>query len=438
MTQNRNVTATFNSSISPPPPPPSGTACNTAYPADAFYVCYFDGITAPTTAVTALNQFTEATLLSPVGGWSGFNHDFGTGAVGGTTEIDTVSGVWRGRINFQAGTYTFHTISDDGVELNVEGQGNVISNWTDHAPIQNDSSALVLSGQRDVTLRWYESGGGARVNLWWDFSPSAAVPNPPTLSSVSNSTCERLTLTWTDNSADESGFRVYRTTTSGSGYTNVSGDLAANTTTYQDTPPAVSVNYYYVIRAFNAAGESANSNEESAFNLPCQGTLSPSVKTLQAVNGVAYNTSTQIKAGDTVTYQITVINSGPSNVIIDYICDNPSSNLTNIRNLTITESDPINTPVNGGISQNDPTCIAAGQSGLRFNISGTKDVTYNWLIRFDATYTATSSNAYEPINNNAVIFYHDASGNKQKIVAAPTVLSTNSQANVPVFQEVAP
>src|SRR3989344_936419 len=111
---------------------PPSSPCDTAYKANIFHVCFFNGKTAPLSGGTILGQIDEASVPSPAGSWSGFDRNWSTGVVGGTTKSDQVSGVWRGKVNFQAGDYMFHTISDDGVELEIEGFGKIINNWTDH------------------------------------------------------------------------------------------------------------------------------------------------------------------------------------------------------------------------------------------------------------------------------------------------------------------
>jgi hypothetical protein len=65
-----------------------------------------------------------------------------------------------------------------------------------------------------------------------------------------------VTLTWTDNSTNETGFRVYRRVGVIGSFTNISGNLPINTTTYEDqgAPSGGSISYYVV--SFNANGES--------------------------------------------------------------------------------------------------------------------------------------------------------------------------------------
>lgn len=148
----------------------SSPSCDTSYPSDQYHVCYFDGTNPPSGANPVLAQNNEAAI----------DHDWGSGQVNATGKSDDVSAIWRGRINFSAGNYIFHTLSDDGVALNLDGFGDIISNWTEHAPTQNNSAQITLpAGYRNVTLTWFEKGGGARVKLWWDFTPPLSGPSCP-------------------------------------------------------------------------------------------------------------------------------------------------------------------------------------------------------------------------------------------------------------------
>jgi hypothetical protein len=85
--------------------------------------------------------------------------------------------------------------------------------------------------------------------------------NPPTaLNAVSGSTAS---LSWTATSdLYASGYRVYRSTVSGGGYTLLATVTPRTTTTYVDASP--SGVYYYVVRALYQNWESANSNQVSA------------------------------------------------------------------------------------------------------------------------------------------------------------------------------
>lgn len=66
-----------------------------------------------------------------------------------------------------SGSYTFRTDSDDGVRLWVDGK-LIIDDWTDHAPRKN-SGTLTLAAESvyAITLEYYQSGGGAIIQLLW-------------------------------------------------------------------------------------------------------------------------------------------------------------------------------------------------------------------------------------------------------------------------------
>lgn len=99
------------------------------------------------------------------------------------------------------------------------------------------------------------------------FAPSGPPPPPPpnapsglTATAAGSS---QIDLSWTDNSSDETNFILARSTTSGGPYSDIA-TLAANTSSYSDTGLAASTTYFYVVRATNANGSSANSNQASA------------------------------------------------------------------------------------------------------------------------------------------------------------------------------
>ena len=73
----------------------------------------------------------------------------------------------------------------------------------------------------------------------------------------------QLTLTWTDNSSNEAGFKVERKTGSGGVYAQVAS-LDAGATGYVDQAVTTGATYCYRVRAYNSAGNSAYSNEACA------------------------------------------------------------------------------------------------------------------------------------------------------------------------------
>jgi uncharacterized repeat protein (TIGR01451 family) len=251
-----------------------------------------------------------------------------------------------------------------------------------------------------------------------------------------------MNVTWDYTpTGTEDGFTVYRSTDNTS-WADVSGLLGIAARSYQDTPPTLNVNYFYMVRTHRSSvppNESSNSNSVSALNTPCDANLNPSEKDIIQVNGQPYDPAMAIKEGDTLTYQITIINAGPANATIHYICDNPSTNLQGIANNPITVT---GAGANGNGTfpvLNDPRCTGThGAGSIAFNVSGTKNVANNWIITLSGTFVTTSPNdPQEAVDNTGVIYYTDTIL-RTKTVIAPSLLVNTGAAKVPTFREVAP
>ncbi|HEY0770412.1 MAG TPA: fibronectin type III domain-containing protein, partial [Sphingobacteriaceae bacterium] len=88
----------------------------------------------------------------------------------------------------------------------------------------------------------------------------AAAPTAPTVLTTTTVGQTTVDLSWTHTGTTESGFFVERSTGNNTSYTTIA-TLAANTTTYSNTGLTANTQYYYRVRAFNATGISAYSNE---------------------------------------------------------------------------------------------------------------------------------------------------------------------------------
>jgi hypothetical protein len=86
---------------------------------------------------------------------------------------------------------------------------------------------------------------------------SNPAPPPPTSQHT-------VLLTWSDSGANIAGYRVYRGTSSGGPYSQITSSLTPQTT-YSDDSVVSGSEYFYVTTAVNSTGEeSAHSNEASA------------------------------------------------------------------------------------------------------------------------------------------------------------------------------
>lgn len=79
------------------------------------------------------------------------------------------------------------------------------------------------------------------------------LPNAPTNLTISGATQNSITLSWQDNSSNETGFRIYRWNGTTFAYL---ASVGANVTAYTDTGLLCANDYFYEVSAYNANGES--------------------------------------------------------------------------------------------------------------------------------------------------------------------------------------
>ena len=122
---------------------------------------------------------------------------------------------------------------------------------------------------------------GGRVNAINTLNLMPSTPAAPTVpvapsglfaTAVSRS---QINLGWTDNSGNEAGFKIERST-NGRKWGQI-GSVGGDVTSYSDTRVRRNTTYYYRVRAYNAAGHSAYSNVATT--------------TVSAVNVAAVSTS---------------------------------------------------------------------------------------------------------------------------------------------------
>lgn len=191
--------------------------------------------------------------------------------------------MWTGFITIPvAGTYYFGTNSDDGSKLyfnmNYSFSGTAtVNNDGAHGTTQVSSSALNLAaGVYPITVTYFQGTGGQAMNIRWRstalginsltnipdqyLGDTMAIPgNAPTTPAVFGAKAtsfDKVTLTWSDNSDNETGFELYRST-SPTGTYSVIGKANANATSLVDNSVAANTRYFYKVRAIGQFGESA-------------------------------------------------------------------------------------------------------------------------------------------------------------------------------------
>ena len=93
------------------------------------------------------------------------------------------------------------------------------------------------------------------------------LPTVPTGLSATVMSQSQITLSWTDNADDESGFRIERRTGTNGGFSEIAS-VGADITSHSDTGLAQGTTYYYRVRVFGgSSGNFSYSNEDNATTL---------------------------------------------------------------------------------------------------------------------------------------------------------------------------
>ncbi|MCB4790863.1 MAG: fibronectin type III domain-containing protein [Elusimicrobia bacterium] len=88
-------------------------------------------------------------------------------------------------------------------------------------------------------------------------SSGSFVPDNPANFQVTQASTTFVNLSWTDNSNNELGFRLYRSTSITS-YGVIIATIAANSSSYSNTSLMPNTSFYYTLCAYNSAGNSTN------------------------------------------------------------------------------------------------------------------------------------------------------------------------------------
>ncbi len=93
--------------------------------------------------------------------------DWGDSSPAGGLPADGFSARWTRTVRFDEGTYKFHLAMDDGARLYLDNQ-LVIDAWQDGPPRMVTTEVTVADGEHLVRVEYFERGGGARIEFWWE------------------------------------------------------------------------------------------------------------------------------------------------------------------------------------------------------------------------------------------------------------------------------
>jgi chitodextrinase len=108
-------------------------------------------------------------------------------------------------------------------------------------------------------VRAYNSAGDSGYSNTANAITQATPPAAPSNLVAAAASSSSINLTWTDNSVNETGFEIERSTSPTTGFAWIK-TVGANVTSLSDTGLAAATTYYYRVRAYNSGGNSSYSN----------------------------------------------------------------------------------------------------------------------------------------------------------------------------------
>ena len=133
------------------------------YPQDMYYFCVY-----PKTDYLKYdaNKYDREVEAGKYQTNDPIDFNWGSGVVGSSGEKDKVVMVIRTKRYFD-GDYIFHVSSDDGVILEVDGK-KVLDKWVVRSTTEDQVKVNNLTGNKNITLRYFENTGSAQLKFWWE------------------------------------------------------------------------------------------------------------------------------------------------------------------------------------------------------------------------------------------------------------------------------
>jgi len=182
-----------------------------------------------------------------------------SGLTATATSSSTIDLGWRDNAINEIGQRIERSVGSSNNYALLTNVGANITAFTD--------SQLVDGTKYYYRVKAFNTGGSSTYsNQLFAITPLKS-PTSLTATAVSSS---QISLTWTDNSATEAGYRIEQSPVDNLHYTEIA-TVGPNVTSYSATGLSEATKYYYRVRAYNAIATSAYSSEKNAttlYNIP--------------------------------------------------------------------------------------------------------------------------------------------------------------------------
>ncbi len=181
------------------------------------------------------------------------------------TADDRIDLTWQNNSTNETGFYIYRKTDGDADFSKVYDSGS--GGWTGYGDV-----GLAPGTKYYYYVSAYNALGSADSNVLsatTTGTPVVLKPDAPSDLMATAISSSQIKLFWKDNANNESGFKLERSLTQVGGYTQIA-DLLPGSTAYDDNGLTAATTYYYRVKAYNSAGDSAYSALASASTQPPQ------------------------------------------------------------------------------------------------------------------------------------------------------------------------
>jgi M6 family metalloprotease-like protein len=180
----------------------------------------------------------------------------------------TATAVSQTRIDL---AWTDNSSNEDGFKIERSPDGS--TGWSEIASVSASVTAFANSSLSCGTtyyyrVRAYNAGGHSTYSDPAHAATVVCIPAAPSGLAASPVSQTRVDLTWSDNSSNESGFKIERSPDGSTGWSEIAS-VSAGVAAYANSGLSCGTTYYYRVRAYNAGGHSAYSDPAHAATLVC-------------------------------------------------------------------------------------------------------------------------------------------------------------------------